>query len=185
MANLEMLEKTKACLEALVNGKNPNDDTEIPEDDKVITLKVVRCLYCAKEAVEIQLEKERKDFKKREKTKYSYLTREQLASFVPKEEKLSLTKVLGVLKECINDPCAKIPSTSAVSKVLVEMGMLKSQQFYGRETKVATEQGKEIGIVSFKMVNFRGVEYLATLYNKEAQQFVVDNVIPVLLEGKE
>lgn len=184
MANLEMLEKTKECLEALANGKNPNDYSEIPEDDKVITLKVVRCLYCALDAVNEQIEAEKRAFKKKIRTESYLVKAEQLSKFSPSDDNATITGILNKLKQDINDPFVKFPSSADIVSELLKMGMLEIQVHLGNKYKVATNQGKQIGISSMYFRNARGFEYIATLYNKEAQQFVVDNVIPVLLEGK-
>lgn len=48
----------------------------------------------------------------------------------------------------------------------------------GDACKTSTEQGQKIGITSFKKQNSRGNEYITNMYNRGAQEFILNTVLP-------
>lgn len=54
-----------------------------------------------------------------------------------------------------------------------------AQRGDGSTTEYPTEKGKYMGIAVEKRQGMRG-EYLTVVYNKQAQQFIVDNMDAVL-----
>ena len=67
-----------------------------------------------------------------------------------------------------------------LTKWLISLGMLKEvARSDGKNTKLPTEQGVAMGISTEQRTGQSGT-YTVTLYNKEAQAFVVDNLEAVV-----
>jgi hypothetical protein len=64
----------------------------------------------------------------------------------------------------------------------MEIGILEEVEIAGgAHKKVPTEQGRALGLSLERRVSQNGREYEVVVYNRAAQQFVVDN-LPELLE---
>lgn len=68
---------------------------------------------------------------------------------------------------------------------LLEIGLLEEIELPdGKKKKRPSEQGRQVGISLEHRVNPYGKEYNVILYDRDAQQFIVDN-LPELLEKQE
>lgn len=69
---------------------------------------------------------------------------------------------------------------TAISSWFMEIGALESRNTADdKSSKSPTEQGKEIGISTEIRTGMNG-EYVAVVYSREAQQFIIDNIEAVI-----
>ncbi len=89
---------------------------------------------------------------------------------------ITVSEITKRLNDIANlDVCRKLSYTSIVSR-LVEIGMLEIRlSADGKNVKRPTQQGKELGISLVKRTGRTG-DYVAVVYNREAQQFIIDNI---------
>ena len=63
-----------------------------------------------------------------------------------------------------------------VADWLIKIGLLKEMtDAGGKSVKRSTAQGNEIGIVDENRIGHYG-QYTVVIYNREAQQFIIDNI---------
>lgn len=73
---------------------------------------------------------------------------------------------------------AKLRATQLTSWLVSNGYLVELEGKTGNTCKSATEKGKRVGITSEKRVNSKGEQYIINLYDKNAQQFILTNVIP-------
>ncbi len=56
---------------------------------------------------------------------------------------------------------------------------------FKKNITIATEKGKEIGIRSEERVNSQGISYMHIIYERKAQEFIVQNMEGILNYEKE
>ena len=61
-------------------------------------------------------------------------------------------------------------------------GYIEEKMFeqFGKAYSVPTQKGESIGIRSEVRKSMRGVDYMATIYGKEAQKFIVKNIDKIM-----
>ena len=77
----------------------------------------------------------------------------------------------------------RLPNTLKLASVttwLIEIGALEViTTADGKNTKLPTERGTELGILTEKRMGQRG-EYTVVVYNIEAQRFIIDNIEAII-----
>ena len=69
-----------------------------------------------------------------------------------------------------------------ITKWLLRSGFLaETEKSNGKHSKVPTEEGRKLGIYTEIRTGQNG-EYLAVLYDKKAQAFIIDNIEAILSE---
>lgn len=103
--------------------------------------------------------------------KEPFFSDEQIAGVVLSEDLITAT----ALTEIINAAGETKIIPAKITKYLLECGYLKEKKIGKRTCRVATPKGNEIGIFSDR-ADKNGDEYYLTLYDKDAQQFVLDHI---------
>ena len=177
----EKLEKSIIYLQRIADGKNPVTNMPAPEDSVLNNPNVIRCMYFVKEILEEVKRNGGCIGKKKKNSDVPDFPLSVLNGFVYQEDK-SITKVVGQINELI-DSDLYVPLTySPVVKWLKQNGYLTEDmnQELGKKVTMATEKGTEIGIYSEKRESMYGKIYMATLYGKQAQEFIISNMKEIL-----
>ena len=112
------------------------------------------------------------------------LSKEEKQSFTYESEHVSISKLVYYMNSCCEPYMKKIHATD-ITAYLEYHGYLETKTMMdGRNYKVATEKGKEIGIINEKRKNKYGNDYSVNMYNKNAQKFIVDNIEKILNSEK-
>lgn len=69
---------------------------------------------------------------------------------------------------------------TSVTNWLVYMGYLEINSVNGKNYKLPTEKGKEIGIYTQIRNSYRGGTYEAVLYSKKTQKFIMNNLDKII-----
>jgi galactokinase/mevalonate kinase-like predicted kinase len=174
-----MEEKDKIALaqdwvRKLANGINPLTGNAVNEDDVVNNVHISRCLFYVADLLGKYTERRPRSNSSRiipfmasavQKEKYNYVEAISISAFAREIEKLipEDMKALGY---------------SLMTNWLVQKGLLTESEpnTNGRTYKVATAKGEEIGIYSEERENEGRGRYLITLYNREAQRFLLEHL---------
>ena len=69
---------------------------------------------------------------------------------------------------------------TVISDWLVDIGMLEViTKSDGKHSKRPTKQGEDFGIKTEQKIGYNG-PYIAVTYNREAQQFIIDNLLDLI-----
>ncbi|MHB8277655.1 MAG: DNA helicase RecQ [Candidatus Humimicrobiaceae bacterium] len=77
--------------------------------------------------------------------------------------------------------CDKKISAQKVADYLVLQGYLEIETIEGKNIKIATIKGEEIGIKTVLKVKQNGESYKQNFYDVTAQEFLVDNIKPIIV----
>lgn len=170
-------------LYSLANGIDPLSGKSVKDDDVVNQVRISRCLFYVSGVLqkvidnggEIQREKKQKS-PKPIKVPF-FLTHEQIALLQPQSTALSATKVAGIANELIDDEHMQKLTETDIAGWLLSVGLLQEvESATGRKRKVPTPDGEMLGIKETSFINEQGVPTQYTVYDKNAQQFIFDNM---------
>jgi hypothetical protein len=186
MDDLETLKHAKKYIDKLANGINPITDQPVPETDTVNNVRITRCLFYVSSALQKMIdhsdtEKETKQrTAKGSKKKAFWLSVDDLNAFAFSDTPIPISEICKRLNDLKRDDGMKKLSRKRVVEWLMLTGLLETDtDEAGVVRKRPTEQGKNIGINSETRVGTRG-NYTAVFYNREAQQFILDNFYSIL-----
>lgn len=178
MTELETLQRAKAYMEKLANGINPLDDTEIPANEVVNHVRLSRCFFYVANVLGQVIDnggavgQNHKNY--RQPFDLTSVQREDIAlSDVP----IPVSDLAKRISAGIDETGMRRLSFNAITKWLLSIGLLEEYPVdEGRTAKRPTEQGVEIGILTEERTGQEGRPYMAVLYSRNAQQFIVDNL---------
>ena len=177
MTELETLQRAKMYMDKLANGINPIDDTAIPEDEIVNNVRLSRCFFYVSNVLQKVIDEENAPKKKTSVKKIPYaITQEQKAEVLISDQPVGISEIAGRLNVHIDPEVSKKLSYGTLTKWLLEIGMLEmALTADGTQKKRPTQQGVQIGITVEDRIGSKG-PYQAVVYNRTAQQFIVDNL---------
>lgn len=179
MTELEKIEYAKTFIDKLANGINPLDNTTIKEDDVVNNVRLSRCFFYVSDILRQVIENGGINKKKGGWVQFN-LSSEQLLKFTYSDSPIAVSEIAKRLNSLINDEAMRKITHRDLTNWLLSINMLFEHSVSdGKTTKRPTEQGSSIGISTEVRTGQRG-EYTVTVYNKEAQAFIVDNLEAVV-----
>lgn len=179
MTELEKIEYAKSFIDKLANGINPIDNTPVKEDDVINNVRLSRCFFFVSDVLRQVIENGGVTKKKKPWMKFS-LSAEKLAAFPYSDSPIPVSEIARRFNELSANEEMKKLSHKDLSNWLLSIGMLaQCGTADGKTTKLPTEMGNSIGITTQTRVGQNG-EYIVTVYNREAQSFIVDNIDAVI-----
>lgn len=186
MTEKEKIAYAKSFIDELANGRNPLDGTELPESDIVNNVRISRCLFYVSGLLDEMIAGNtpcRKRSSKPKKLPFA-ITDEQAANFKYSYSPLYLSEIARRITALVDAENMKALTYNKIAQWLISLNMLEEYaDKSGKSKKRPTDQGVAMGI-STEQRERNGRPYEAVLYNREAQQFIVDN-IQAIIEYKE
>ncbi|MBQ8850059.1 MAG: hypothetical protein IJ011_07005 [Clostridia bacterium] len=183
MTDLEKIAYTKTFIDKLANGINPLDDTPIPEGDIANNVRLSRCFFYVSDILRQVIENggvERPAKKAKERKQAFALTEEQRSALEVSEVPTYVSAIAERINSLVDLTTTKKLSAATINNWLVSVRLLEyGVDAYGKNKKLPTEQGREIGIYSEERVGTYG-SYTAILFNSAAQQFIYDNLDAII-----
>lgn len=173
-----MEEKDKIALaqdwvRKLANGINPLTGNAVNEDDVVNNVHISRCLFYVADLLGKYTERRPRSNSSRtipfsasalQKEKYNYV------------EAISISAFARELKKLIPENMQSV-SYKSMTTWLIQEGMLSETiSDNGHTYKITTEKGEESGIYTEERERENGGHFLLTLYNREAQRFLLEHL---------
>lgn len=182
--DIETIVVLQIVMTALSNGVDPTSNIPFPEDTILNSLVLKHCFADSAEIFKYLRENidEINSLSARKVTnqKLPFYLREAEYKKIPvSNEPVSISKFVYSINEiCTRTDMKKLRATQ-ITHWLTAQGYLELID-YGDdgECKVATECGREIGIMSVEKINSRGTKYITNLYDIKAQKFIVDYALP-------
>lgn len=187
MTELDIIKRAKMYIDKLSHGVNPIDNTMVGESDVVNHERVSKCLCYVSEVLEKVIENGGFEKKHRVKKVPFEITDEQLAAFEYSDTPLRVTEITGRINALVDLEMMKNLKVTAVTEYLVDIDMLGVQRLQdGKTRKVPTENGRSLGIITEKrFAPSNGMEYTAVLYNRNAQEFILENLGGIIEKNNE
>lgn len=178
MTELEKLAVVKVVVEKLADGINPITNTPILHDSVINDINMCR-YFCYIADILSCIIKNNGGYSvqnTRAKLPLFNLGANELNSFKFSEHPIVLSRLAAQLNSLVDSNRMRRISPQTLAGFLVEDGMLKEEKLpNGKYMKLPTPSGRKIGI-STKVLGL-GVEgYVAVLFNKSAQQYLIENL---------
>jgi len=110
-----------------------------------------------------------------------YIMDHELKSIPLSDTDITISKFVFAINEvCKRSGMKKLRATQITSWLMTQGYLEEIVSSDGVLCKSATKHGQELGITSVKKTNSRDEEYIINLYNKSAQEFILQHAIPNL-----
>lgn len=180
MTELETMQRAKMYMEKLANGINPLDDSAIPDGDVVNNVRLSRCFFYVADVLGKVIDNGGTVKGKKIKKVPFNISFEQIQKYPFSDEPIALSKIAERINELVAVEDMKKLSYKNIADWLVEIRILEVvTKEDGKTSKAPTEQGRNIGI-SVEIRNGQYGQYEIVVYNRTAQQFIVDNIDAVI-----
>lgn len=173
--NLELLKHAKNYIEKMANGINPLTGETVKDDDLINNIKISRCLFYVNGILgEVISNGGITNTKTKTKKTPFKINEETLSKYPYSEEPIPISKIVEKINNLNqNDNMYKLRATT-VSEWLSSIGLLEETQINGRNFRIPTEKGKEMGMYLENRIGYSG-EYVITMYPRKMQEFIIDN----------
>ncbi len=186
MTERERMNYAKLYLEKMADGINPLNGEPVAPDDLVRDPHISNCLMYVADIVAAVLEnggteEQPEPRERRSRRSDYYITDEQRSQLQVTEEPAYVSDIARELSKFSKENGCKQLSAAKLNLWLLSVGMLEERDIgRGNPAKVATSAGEAIGIRSEDAIDGKGQPFFRTLYSKDAQQFVLDNLDGIL-----
>lgn len=176
MTELETLERAKMYIEKLAHGINPIDDSVIPEDDVVNNVRLARCFFFVADVLRQVIDNGGITAQKKAKKKPFALSVEERRAFVFSDTPIAISEIVKRINNLVTDDNMAKLTTPTITNWLVGINILVNEiNANGKTVKRPSPQGMSLGIHVEGRISING-PYSVVVYNREAQQFIVDNL---------
>lgn len=181
MTELETMQRAKMYLDKLAQGIDPITNQEVPEDSVLNNVRLARCFFYVSDVLG-KVIANGGAIGQISKTLDFAITPEQLASVQVSDYPIRVTEFTEALYQAVNNPTMKKLSTTKITEWLISKGlMMKETGTDGKIHRVPTDRGLQMGM-STRLRQSRDGEYQAVYYNRNMQQFLLDNLSAILME---
>lgn len=170
--DLELLKHAKEYIEKMANGINPITGKSVSNEDTLNNIRVSRCLFYVSSILDEVINNGGITKKSSKKIDF-YLSKEKLNNYYIFED-LAISKIVSKLNELKENEDMNNLKIKEMSNWLINIGLLIEVENYGKKTKIPTAEGEKLGMYLEHRYGPYG-EYDVVLYNKIAQQFIIDN----------
>lgn len=180
MTDYETITRAKMYVDKLANGINPLDGTAIAENDVVNNIRISRCLFYVSDILRQVLENGGITSPTKAKKSEFKITAEDIENFEFSDKPIPVSEIAKRVNTVANTQNSKTFSHRMVTNWLVAIGMLDEVETpEGKKTKRPTPEGNKLGIFLEERIGSTG-PYHVVIYNRQAQQFIVDNIFTIL-----
>ena len=174
MTELEVMRRAKTYIDSMANGVSPIDGAPVPDEDILNVVRVSRCLFYVSDILRQVIENN--GVISRPRTIRKAYSVPDVRRFALSETPIPLSEIAKRLNDIIDlETCHRFDYKVIVSW-LIAIGALEVRSIAnGGNVKRPTPYGKALGISEELRRGIRG-EYTVVLYNREAQQFLLDNI---------
>lgn len=182
MTDLEIMQHAKDYLDKLAKGIDPLTGREVPEGEIINHVRISRCLSYVSDVLRQVIENGGvigAPPKKGELAPYA-LPFEARGGYIFGEWPLSVSQIAQRLNELVDLNSMQRLKTTSITRFLQQSGLLFDEEGPGGgKNKRPTEAGWKLGISTTQRSGQNG-DYTAVVYNREAQQFILDNLDAII-----
>lgn len=185
MTEVEKIAYARGYIEKLANGINPLNDQPVPDDDLLNNIRISRCLFYVSDLLR-QVEEHGGIVGKSVKEKKTpfLLDYDDRLKFLFSETPIAVSEITNRINDLIDTEHMKKLSYKHILDWLIEIDALTVvTDTNGKSAKTPTTRGKTLGISTEQRQGQNGV-YTVIVYNREAQQFILDNLDAVVEVSK-
>ncbi len=177
MNDLEKIIYAKSWIDKMANGINPLTDAPARDDDMINNVRISRCLFYVSDILRQVIDNGGSVKKKSAVKKSDYaIGYSQLKNFPYSEEPISITEITKRLNDMVDPYLYKKLQSKTITQWLMNIDFLMEVPTEsGKNKKRPTEMGMSVGI-NEQTANGAYGPYTFTGYNRNAQEFIIDNL---------
>lgn len=166
-------------IDKLAQGINPIDDNPLPEGDTVNNVRISRCFFFVSDVLRRVIENggvaPRRGSKSLGQNPF-HLTDTERKQFAFSDYPIPISEISKRLNALTNKADMKKITYQQIRTWLAANGILTdAETIGGGRAKHPTELGKSLGI-TVELRSGASKDYQVVLYNRDAQQFILDNI---------
>ena len=179
MTELEKLEYAKTYIDQLANGINPLTGRPVADSDIVSNVRISRCLFFVSDVLRQTIENGgiHPVKSKKKKTPFS-ISHEQRSSFPYSDTPIPVSEIAKRINALTAQDNMRLLTPANINSWLMEIGVL-TEMPDSKSRKNPSQQGSARGI-TVEMRHGRAEDYPVTVYNRAAQQFILDNLDAII-----
>ena len=179
--DLKKLDTAILYLQRIADGNNPVNNMPAEDDSVLNNPNVIRCMFFVKDVLEEVRRNDGFIGRKPKKSEKADFPVGVLSSFVYQEDK-PITRFVEQINELIDENHYQKLSYKPIQQWLKLNGFIAEEmnEEMGKTVTAATEKGMKIGIRSERRLSMRGVPYMASIYSKSAQEYIVGKLERIL-----
>lgn len=176
--DLKRLDVSIEYIKRMAEGRNPMNNEPLDNESVLNNPNVIRCLYFVEDVLNQVKEAEGKIGGKKGKKTFPL---KHIENYAYKRD-LSISQFVDQLNEGLDEDTYKKLSYGKITSWLKAMGYLDvvEDKEWSKKRTVPSAKAHAIGIYTEERESSRGIKYLAVLYNKEAQAFIINNMEKIL-----
>lgn len=173
-------------MDRIAEGRNPVNNCQAPDDEILNDPNVIRCMLFVKEILESVKQNGGIVGGYKREQKKPYFPLDVLKDFEYQEDK-TITNVVGQINELIDGNEYRKLTYMVITDWLKAKDFLAEEysDIIQKKITVPTEKGRKIGIVTEDRTTPEGNGYIAVIYTKPAQQFIIQNMGKFLQYNKQ
>ena len=180
MTELETIAHAKNYLDAMAKGNSPLTGEPVPETDLINNVRISRCLFFVSDILRQVLEQGGVKPPRNAEKEPFHLDHKQLKNFSFSDSAIPVSEIANRINALIDETVTKKFKYSSITEFLLSCGLLSMVDLpSGNAVRRPTEDGNKLGIFTEEREGQYGT-YLVTLYNPEAQHFIIDNFDAIL-----
>lgn len=173
VTEIDKLKRAKDYMVKLADGVDPIDGEQLPDDTVLNNERLSRCFAYVAEVLQKVIDSGGKGLGWQ---RPFYITPEEIKRVRLSDEPIPVSAFVQAVNDAVGDLGRKKLSHNVVTKWLAEQGYLQVVQDDDRKThKELTQKSAKLGITSEQRTGQSGT-YTAILYNRRAQQLLLDNL---------
>lgn len=179
--DVKKLETAIVYLQRITDGNNPISNMPANEDSVLNNPNVIRCMFFVKEVLEEVKRNGGYIGKKVKKSDKIGFPVEVLEAFSYKEDK-AISKLVAQINELVDENVYKRLNYKVITQWLKLNGFLQEEysQEFNKTITLPSEKGIKLGIRAERRNSSRGVEYMLVIYDRQAQEYIVQNMEKIL-----
>lgn len=179
--DINLVSHAKDYIDDLANGVNPFTKEEVNETDIINNVKISRCLFYVSEILgEVISNGGVKKPPKQKQVDFN-IDNIDFDSIEISDAPVTVSIIAQRINAVKPENMKKLKVT-AITNWLVSINMLKVIKINNKNVKQVTDSGMDLGLTEEERLGQYG-KYYAVTYNKNAQQFIVDNLNSIIDGG--
>lgn len=167
---LELLIRAREYIEKLANGINPTTDENLENESVFNNPKVIRCLFFVEDILKEQI-----NITKRNTKKIDFdIAKIKLNDYQLVDDVKTISEIVKSINALKNNEFMSNLKVKDLTSWLVSINLLEEKIINNKKYKLPTESAKELGF-SIEERNGMYGNYYIVLYNKQAQEFIINN----------
>jgi len=182
MTELEKIKRAKLYIEKLANGIDPITDNELPDDTILNNVRLSRCFFYVVDILRQVVENG--GVGQVMKTPFE-ITEEQKRQIPFSDMPILISHVCNNISNVVDSTIYQKLQPVKVNNWLTKAGFLREIETPTGNRKILTDKSSLIGISQEERTAPNGSQYIANLYSKDAQKFIVDHLDEILAKAND